>query len=90
MEIRTVVYEALDATKPSDRFMAYLAQGADGQNGLLPVRFMSETAEGARNRAIAFWNDEKAKKAAMVERGRKLGEARRKKLSQLKARRTCL
>jgi hypothetical protein len=86
MELRTVVYEALDATKPSDRFMAYLVQGADGQNGLLPVCFRAETAEGARNRAIAFWNDEKAKKAAMAERGRKLGKARRKRLPTLPGR----
>jgi hypothetical protein len=81
MTISTVVYEAVDATKPSDRFMAYLVQGADGQNGLLPVYFRAETAEDARSRAIAFWNDEKAKEAAMVERGRKPGEARRKKPS---------
>ncbi len=78
MTIATVVYEAVDATKPSDRFMAYLAQGVDGQNGLLPIYFMAETAEGARNRAIAFWDDENAKKAAKAERGRKLGLARRK------------
>ena len=57
-----------------------LAQGDDGQKSLLPVYFMAETAEGARNRAIAFWNDENAKKEAKAERGRKLGLARRKKL----------
>ena len=76
MEIGTVVYQALDTTKPSDRFMAFLIST---ETGLLPVYFRAATAEGARSRAIAFWNDEKAKAAALAERCRKLGEARRKK-----------
>ena len=76
MEIGTVVYQALDTTKPSDRFMAFLTST---ETGLLPVYFRAEIVESARNRAIAFWNDENARKAALLERGRKLGEARRKK-----------
>jgi hypothetical protein len=80
MKISTMVFEAVDPIPASDRFMAFLVQGTYSQTSLLPVYFRSETADGARIRAITFWDDEKARARAMAERGKKLGLARRRTL----------
>ena len=42
----------------------------------LPVYFKGETAKTARQAAIAFWHDEKAKEAAKKARGKAVGSRR--------------
>lgn len=79
MTIETVVYEAVDAAMPADRFMAFIMHEENGRKRRSTVYFRADTAQGARDVAIAFWNDANAKKVAMAERGRKLGMARRKR-----------
>ena len=81
------IYTA-DLAPPSERFMAFLLQevsvvDAKGRKTgeqkiiMLPVRFMADSAEGARNKAIAFWQDEIAKERAKKERGADLGNSRK-------------
>ncbi len=82
--MRIVIYESAEPLTLGERFMAFLVQEAqpDGnadsyRSCLLPVRFTAETALGARNRALAFWDDETAKATARKERGKALGKSRR-------------
>lgn len=83
----TIVYETAAPLKDGERFMAFLVQQVSERDSkgrktgqaisiMLPVRFMAGSAEDARNKAIAFWNDETAKKRAQEERGRALGKRR--------------
>ena len=60
LPIRIVVYETTEPLRPDERFLAFVTDGSS----VLPVRFMSASADGAREAAIAFWITETAKNAA--------------------------
>jgi hypothetical protein len=79
--MRTIVYKACEPLEGRERFIAYLVLPSRGDCSrfcLSTVHFFGETAQEATNRANAFWNDEIAKMATRVERGRNLGHSRRK------------
>lgn len=73
---------------PDEQFVAFLFNAvplivggkktSEFAAAFLPVRFMGDSYETARNKAIAFWESETAKAAAKKEQGRKAGLARRK------------
>jgi hypothetical protein len=85
--IDVIVYETQTPLKPDQRFFAFLVQEIEERDAkrvktgnkvpsILPVRFSSATADGARDTALQFWKDETAKAEALRERGRQLGKAR--------------
>jgi hypothetical protein len=87
--IGTVLYESALPLSSGQRFMAILTQLVDERDSHnkktgnqiwihLPVTFFADTADGAVNRALQFWKDETAKEAAKIERGKMLGQTRRK------------
>ena len=79
--MRTIVYQAIEPLLPRQRFIAYLVLPTNGDCGrfhLSTVHFFGETVQEATDRANAFWNDEIAKQAARRERGRDVGQSRRK------------
>jgi hypothetical protein len=86
-DISTVLYESAEPLVPGERFMAGLVQLVDerGANRKLtgnkvkvhlPMAFYAETADGAINRALAFWHDEKTKAEAKSERMRQLHKSK--------------
>ena len=87
--MRIVVYQTAEPLRPSEKFMAFLVTGntapLEGGGGvsshscLLPVRFCAETAQGARELALAFWDEEIAKERSRRSRALLLGERRRKR-----------
>ena len=83
---RIITYETSEPLRPSERHCACFVETVhvtvnhkrtgETTERLLPVVFYGETAEIARNNAVAFWHDEKAKKAAQAERARSLAKTR--------------
>ena len=82
-----VLYEAAEPLRNRERWIAWLTEDravVDKQGKktgeiktvFLPVYFFGESYLDARNRALAFWDDKKAKKAARAERGKKLGRSK--------------
>ena len=53
-----------------------MKQAQIAKTAFLPVDFFGWGYLSTRDRVLAFWDYEKAKKAAMVERGRNLGRSR--------------
>lgn len=88
MQIDTVIYRSANPLSPAKEYLAFLVVEANeivdrkktGRKvkDTLSVVFYGTTPEGARDKAIAFWEEETAKAKARVERGKKLGESRRK------------
>ena len=83
----TVVYQSVDDVPEKERFMSFLTQEVavrdakgkkTGETRIerLPIHFTAESAEGARNTAIAFWQGEIAKEQAKKGRGVLLGKKR--------------
>ena len=84
--MRVVLYETKAPLRPDQKYLAFLvsetptgANAVSSHSCLLPVRFCAETGQGARGRALAFWNDEIARERQKVERCRLLGERRRQR-----------
>ena len=84
---KVVLYEATEPLRDSERWIAWLTEDraivnkdgkktGDTKTVFLPVYFFGESYLGARDRALAFWDDKKAKKVAKAERGRKLGRSK--------------
>jgi hypothetical protein len=83
--MRVVLYESSEALRTDERFMAFLVSdpspsgdAVSSHSCLLPVRFCSGTAQGAQERALAFWDVETSKKRQKQERGDALGARRRR------------
>ena len=87
--MKVVIYETDDPLREGERFIAWLTEEraivdkdrkktGETKTVFLPVYFFGETYLDAAKRASAFWNDEKAKKAAREARGKALGKLRAK------------
>jgi hypothetical protein len=87
--MKIVVYETDDALREGEEFIAWLTEEravvdkdrkktGRFKTVFLPVYFFGESHIEATQRALAFWEDEKAKAAAKSERGRALGRLRAK------------
>jgi len=89
-EIETTVYECCDHWGKGGlpKYLCWITQRAvvrdknrkptgEFKTVFLPVYFTGQSYDEAKDRAIAFWNDEKGKEAARKERGRKLGQSRK-------------
>ncbi len=87
--MKIVLYETNAPLREGERWIAWLTEeqaivDKDRQRtgetklAFLPVYFFGDTYITAQERALAFWNDEKAKAAGRTERGRKLGQSRSK------------
>ena len=85
--MRVVTYETAAPLRSGERWIAWLTEdravvNKDGKKTgetktvFLPVYFFGESYLGARERALAFWDDEKAKKVAKAERCRQLGRSK--------------
>lgn len=84
--MRVVTYETDDPLRENERFIAWLTEERaivdkdrkrTGQTKtvFLPVYFFGESHIAATQRASAFWNDERAKKAAKSDRAHNRGAA---------------
>ena len=87
--MKIVTYMSNEPLRDGERWIAWLTEeqsivDKDGKKTgetktvFLPVYFFGAGYQSAYDRALAFWKGEKAKKAAKVERGRKLGQSRAK------------
>ena len=85
--MRVVTYETADPLRSGERWIAWLTEDravvdkdgkktGDIKTVFLPVYFFGESHLGARERALAFWDDKKAKKVARTELCRKLGRSK--------------
>lgn len=87
--MKTVVYETQEPLRQTERFIAWLTEEyhikvkrkltGETKTVFLPVYFFGETAQGARDRALAFWDVETAKKQAHKERGKTLARSKKVK-----------
>lgn len=86
--MKTVLYETGNPLRPGERWICWLTEErtlidkdrkptGETKTVFLPVYFFGEGPMVAEERALAFWNDEKAKATAKKERGRALGASRR-------------
>lgn len=86
--MKLVTYECSEPLSENQRFLTWLTEEVHivkdkkktGETKLsfLPVYTFGPAREVAEARALAFWEDEKAKERAKKERGRALGLGRRK------------
>ncbi len=90
MEVDAVIYESQNPATPAKRFCAFLVREVDEVDDKrrktgrkvsdhLPMVFWSDSADGAETKARHFWMTETARIRDKSERGKKLGESRRKK-----------
>ena len=84
---KVVLYEATDPLRKGERWIAWLTEDravvdepgkktGDIKTVFLPVYFFGESYLGARDRALAFWDDKNARKVARAERCRKLARSK--------------
>ena len=84
MTPKVITYSTQEPLREGERWIAWLTEDravvdkdgkktGEAKTVFLPVYFFGDTYITARERALAFWDDEKAKAAAKTERGRKLG-----------------
>ncbi len=85
--MKVVVYESAMPLRGNEKFLAWLTEDravvdkkgnktGEVKTCFLPVYFFGETGHDARERALAFWDDKKAKKAALEARGKVVGKLR--------------
>ena len=86
--MKTVLYESELPVRESERWLCWLTEEkhlvdkegkrtGETKTAFLSVYFFGESAKVAQDRALTFWDDEKAKALAQTERGRKLGLSRK-------------